>query len=346
MADRPRRSAGWPNRSAANQNSPQYLTVGQVRYEILERLSRQDRGRFKVRDPQPRPRGTIRLALVVEKSAAANQLRRSLFRLPGQVNNFPELIATGDYQGKHLWIVSWKPGYTLAYFWKRFEQGKVERPGVWETVRRMRSLVHALRVLHDHCQIVHGDLKPDNLLIPSDPGGLTLIDYGSSWQTERTAARSPGDGYDPWYAAPELVAPASVDGFVDGRADQFSAAIIFYQLLTSTLPFDGLGGRAGLPECRKEAVKCYRSPSELMPERGVLPRKVLRQLDDVCRRALSFNPDERFENTRAFCTALDSIWKELQLATHMSPSGVRLGFAEQTLKVIDAGLASLRRWRR
>ncbi|MEZ6081910.1 MAG: hypothetical protein R3C56_41415 [Pirellulaceae bacterium] len=268
-----------------------------------------------------------------------------MFRLPRQANNFPELVATGDYQGKHLWIVSWMSGYSLAYYWKRFEQGKIDRPGVWEGVRRSRSLVHALHVLHDHCQIVHGDLKPDNLLIPSDPGGLTLIDYGSSWQTESTETRSTGDGYDPWYAAPELVDPAIYGGYVDGRADQFSAAIIFYQLLTTTLPYDGLGGRAALPECRKEAAQSYRSPSELMHERRFLPRKLLRLIDEVCRRALSFNPEDRFENTRAFCTALDSIWKELQLATHISSSGARYGLAHKTMKLIDAGFASLRRWR-
>lgn len=71
-----------------------------------------------------------------------------------------------------------------------------------------------------------------------------LVDFGSAWPIERTARRELGDGFHASYAAPEL---QGATGVIDGRADQFSASVVLYEMLTGQLPYQW-GGKAGRPE--------------------------------------------------------------------------------------------------
>ena len=70
---------------------------------------------------------------------------------------------------------------------------------------------------------------------------LIPVDFGSSWNVERSRVRSVGEGACRSYAAPEMFDSDSVPGF---RADQFSTMVVFYELLTGQIAYDGLGGRA------------------------------------------------------------------------------------------------------
>ena len=108
-------------------------------------------------------------------------------------------------------------------------------------MRLLKGVAHALRHLHHRKNIIHGDVKPANLILTKRTS-LVLIDYGSAWPGERTTQRGGGDGFSPAYAAPELVRGNAA---VDWRADQFSVGVILYELLTGKLPFGGLGGSVG-----------------------------------------------------------------------------------------------------
>jgi serine/threonine-protein kinase len=83
--------------------------------------------------------------------------------------------------------------------------------------------------------IVHRDLKPSNVMI-TPSGDISVMDFG--------IARVAGsqhltvDGYligTPAYMAPEQIRGEEVDG----RADLYSATVMFYRLLTQHLPFKG-----------------------------------------------------------------------------------------------------------
>jgi len=185
---------------------------------------------------------------------------------------------------------------------------------LWESVRRIRSLAHALSTLHRHCQVVHGDIKPANLVLPSDPGTISMIDFGNCWPIERTFYRVEGDGLDQFYSAPELLSNASI---VSPRADQFSAAIVLYEMLTLQRPYAGLGGKAGLAQYRNEAERSYRKPSQLLQDKDRIPRLILDELDLLLGRALLLEPESRFGNCQQFAEALDVLWLRLQ-ATRVS----------------------------
>ncbi|CAN5383186.1 hypothetical protein BH11PLA2_BH11PLA2_07870 [soil metagenome] len=106
-----------------------------------------------------------------------------------------------------------------------------------EAVRIMTQVSQALHFAHQH-QVVHRDVKPDNILLLPD-GRVKLTDFGlakdysDSDDQELTRAAS-GLG-TPHYMAPEQFSDAKNAGPL---CDVYSLGATLYNMLTGKLPFD------------------------------------------------------------------------------------------------------------
>jgi serine/threonine protein kinase len=163
--------------------------------------------------------------------------------------------------------------------------------------------------LHWHRGLIHGDIKPANVVLSKETRKLTLIDYGSAWAIEETVERSEGDGKSAQYCAPELLRSES---FVTPRADYFSLCAVCYEMLTLQVPYDGLGGRAGLPEYRRQAESTLVPPSELSPEARRLARSHWRRIDRLICRGLALDADDRFAQKEEWLDAWNETNSHLQ----------------------------------
>ena len=91
-----------------------------------------------------------------------------------------------------------------------------------------------LAVNHCHAQdIVHRDIKPDNIMITED-NSVRLIDFGLSAvrDSKKDLSTIAGTAY---YMAPEVL-----EGSYSQKADNWSIGVILYTLVCGYLPFQGL----------------------------------------------------------------------------------------------------------
>ena len=103
------------------------------------------------------------------------------------------------------------------------------------TVREyLTQIAEGLRAFH-RLEMVHLDLKPDNILIDTD-GVLKIIDFGS---TRVAGTREIEKGFDDntVRGTVDYTAPECIDGDYSNRSDIFSLGVIAYELLTGHLPY-------------------------------------------------------------------------------------------------------------
>jgi serine/threonine-protein kinase len=150
----------------------------------------------------------------------------------------------------------------------------------------LAQLLGALESLHA-LGIVHRDVKSANVLIRTDDIAK-LTDFGiarlPAELAEQSGGLAPGTGA---YMAPEQVMGQPLDA----RADLYAAAIVMFEMLTGTTPFDS-------PE-RTELVVRAAQLDEAAPPITKLVPGAPSALDVVFARALAKNRDLRYDTARA-----------------------------------------------
>jgi serine/threonine protein kinase/sugar lactone lactonase YvrE len=105
--------------------------------------------------------------------------------------------------------------------------------GILNPVCEALSYSHSLNV-------VHGNLKPENILIKKD-GSVLVRDFGAATQSkllDSELEREPGYMRTLLYASPEQLQPAELFEF---RSDVFSLGVLSYECLSGHVPFHAEG---------------------------------------------------------------------------------------------------------
>ncbi len=125
-----------------------------------------------------------------------------------------------------------------------------------------RQLAAALADIH-RLEIVHKDLKPDNILIHSRTGTVKLTGFGIAARLVHAPTTPPNLNLIEGslaYMSPEQT--GRMNRGVDHRSDLYSLGVIFYRMLTGELPFQAIDPL--------EWVHCHiarqpRTPTEIVP---------------------------------------------------------------------------------
>jgi serine/threonine-protein kinase len=148
---------------------------------------------------------------------------------------------------------------------------------------------------HAHSRgVVHRDVKPSNIMI--DPAGRVMItDFGISKALQATTQYTSTGQI---VGTPKYVSPEQAQGIpLDGRSDQYSLAVVAYQMLVGRLPLMAETVHVLLYK------HIYETP---VPAASVLPT-VPPVISEAIQRALAKEPNERFPTMEEFATAL---WPE------------------------------------
>src|SRR5687767_590433 len=165
-----------------------------------------------------------------------------------------------------------------------------------ESRRIMLEVARALAYAHER-NVVHRDIKPDNILLQSGDGRVLVTDFGIARAvTEGADARLTATGMaigTPAYMSPEQ---STGDRQIDGRSDLYSLGVVAYQMLCGDPPFEASSTPALLVKHLSE-----RPDPIVSRRRGVPP-----DLERAVMLLLEKDPDMRFPSAAALVAALES----------------------------------------
>jgi tRNA A-37 threonylcarbamoyl transferase component Bud32 len=261
------------------------------RYKIVGELGRGAMGVvYKAQDPaigRMIAIKSIRLGELTEESER-DRLRERLFReaQSAGILSHPGIVTIYD--------IAEQDG--MAYIFMELVNGpplekllKAEQTPDKETLLSLfRQTAAALDYAHKK-GIVHRDIKPANIMVHED-GTAKVTDFGVAKIVSQQMTQAGTIMGTPSYMSPEQVQ----GGTITGRADQFSLAVIAYEVLTGEKPFTA----DYLPTLLFKIVR-----EEVTPPQRLNPT-LSSEVETVMRRALSKNPANRYETCVEFVNAL------------------------------------------
>jgi len=170
--------------------------------------------------------------------------------------------------------------------------------------------------------VIHRDVKPSNLFVLGD-GSLKILDFGIARLASSTMTRTGLVVGTPDYMSPEQARGVEIDE----RSDLFSAAAVFYFLLTGRKPFEG-------PDLAGVMLRVMREdPAPIPPDEAPAP------LARIIFRALKKDPDFRYQRCADLAADLIRFKRNFDTETREMGSAIRAQFADMC-RVAD-GIQSL-----
>jgi serine/threonine protein kinase len=189
-----------------------------------------------------------------------------------------------------------------------------ERLPLFRTLVILSQVTRALWAAHEQ-GIIHHDLKPDNVMLEKrvgrrevvrlrgdgdsliEPEGtfdfVTILDFGASKYLDQAMAGSGVVIGTPTYMAPETAR----DGVADARSDIYAVGVMFYEMLTGTVPFEG-------DEPTEVMLKHLREP--LTPPRLRCPQaEITAEAEHTVMKAMAKRPAERYQSMVELHAALE-----------------------------------------
>lgn len=203
--------------------------------------------------------------------------------------NIVEMYDVGEDDGTYYIVMEYVDGKTLKQLLKK--RGTLT---LSEAIDIMSQLTDGMAHAHDS-YIIHRDLKPQNIMIKDD-GQIKITDFGIAMalnSTQLTQTNSVMGSVH--YLPPEQ---ASGKGCTI-KSDIYSMGIIFYELLTGTLPFKGDNAVEIALKHMREPVPSVREDNPSIPQ----------SIENIIKRATAKNPKNRYDSARSMhedlLTALD-----------------------------------------
>jgi serine/threonine-protein kinase len=198
-------------------------------------------------------------------------------------------------------------------------------------IKVMKQVCSAVFEAHE-LGIVHRDLNPQNILLCAfrgEPDFVKILDFGLA-KIQQTDEADPGltrKGIvygTPMYLSPEQ---ARADE-VDWRADIYSLGCVLYELMVGVPPFDGATPREIISK------QVFEQPTPLA---DFVPERASKTMQAIITRAMSKDPEERFQSGLEMFEALVEREHELLAERGLDPKASYYPGAEVTAAGVSSG---------
>ncbi len=208
--------------------------------------------------------------------------------------NIVEMYDVGEDDGIYYIVMEYVEGQTLKQLLKR--RGSLT---LSETIDIMLQLTDGMAHAHDS-YIVHRDLKPQNIMIQDD-GQIKITDFGIAMALNSTQLTQTNSVMGSVHYLP----PEQANGKGSTiKSDIYSMGIIFYELLTGSLPFKGENAVEIALKQMKEPLPSLREDNPSIPM----------SVENVILKATAKNPKNRYSDSRAMHDDLLTVLDDSRLS--------------------------------
>jgi serine/threonine-protein kinase len=208
--------------------------------------------------------------------------------------NMVQVFESGEADGVHFIAMEFVEGQDLKRRLRDLD-GPLE---IAEAVRIGVQVCEVLDYAHRR-GIIHRDIKPQNILLTRD-GGVKVTDFGIARALSAVTITQTGTVL----GSVQYLSPEAARGEATGRAaDIYALAVVLFEMVTGTLPFEG---DSPIAVALKHLHEVPPSPGELNPE-------VPPALEAVILRGMAKSPRHRYPTAGDLATDLlgqTSFWKE------------------------------------
>lgn len=188
--------------------------------------------------------------------------------------NIVNIYDVGSENGMHYIVMEFVEGITLkTYIEKKGRLTYKEAVSIAIQVGRGIEAAH-------HKNIVHRDIKPQNIIISTE-GKVKVTDFGIARAATSNTIHSDVMG-SVHYSSPEQAR----NGFVDGKSDIYSLGIVMYEMVTGHVPFDG---------DTTVAVAIQHLQEEMVPPTSYATDLPI-SIEKIILKCTQKNPDRRYES--------------------------------------------------
>lgn len=294
---------------------PRHVLTGSMRYSDFESLGQGGKAEvFRCRDVNL---GRCVAMKVLHHSLIANVIEQQMLvreaRIMAALNHraVPSIHDLGrDQHARPYYTMSLVEGKTLHELLTALRRGDETQRRLLTTEQLLAYLLQVGETLaYVHRQgIVHGDIKPENLII-NDDGIVSLVDWGLATLTtephagEQRLEQQWGRQGSPLYMSPEQVAG---EPFLQPMSDVYSLGALLYECLTLQSPLHG--------QTARDTLKLVAEVDPEPPSRKAPEHDIPLQLEYACMRALSKSPTDRFSSMDEFCELLQDCHLDLLIS--------------------------------
>jgi serine/threonine protein kinase len=224
-----------------------------------------------------------------------DEARLSLFLQHANIVQVFDISRTPD--NAYFLVMEFVDGCNLKSLIERQKQ-KGRRIEIGHTIYLMIECCKALQYAHslEHPEtneplgIVHRDISPPNILL-SKNGEIKLVDFGLAKANSQIESTDPGVVKGKFsYLSPEAASGLEVDS----RADVFAVGIILWELFTGRRLFYG--------DTDYQTVELVRQAR--VPSIAALNPEIEAELEQVVRKSLAKDPEERYQSANDLGDAL------------------------------------------
>ena len=165
-----------------------------------------------------------------------------------------------------------------------------------EAVRITIKVLDALYYAHGE-EIIHRDIKPDNILVEKHTQRPLITDFGVAKVLRGEDERTPMIQGTPVYMPPEQILGRKVDA----RSDIYAVGTMLYKMMSPDLPFAPYSSKTDLlkQKVRRKDGIFIKRPSEVNPQAD-------ENIDHIVVKATAYRKEDRYADCRQFIKDLEA----------------------------------------